>query len=91
MATPQRTAMPTKATPMLRFMRAMNKEEQEAFAAAVGTTRVYLYQLAAQEEPNPRLRLAVAICKESQRLSKRLMAEPLKVEDLLIGTSPDSR
>lgn len=30
-----------KVTPMLRFIRAMTKEQQEAFAAAVGTTRVY--------------------------------------------------
>lgn len=44
--------MPT-VTPLLRFLRALTKEQREAFAAAVGTTTVYLYQLAAQPEPNP--------------------------------------
>jgi DNA-binding XRE family transcriptional regulator len=80
--------MPT-VTPMLRWMRSMTKEQQEAFAAAVGTTRVYLYQLAAQEEPNPRLRLALAIVAESKRIGKRLMAQPLELEDLLVGVPPD--
>jgi DNA-binding XRE family transcriptional regulator len=77
-----------RVTPLLRFMRAMTKEQQEAFASAVGTTRVYLYQLAAQEEPNPRLQLALAICKESRRIAKRLMTEPLELEDLLVGSPP---
>jgi DNA-binding XRE family transcriptional regulator len=78
-----------KVTPMLRFMRAMTKEQQEAFAAAVGTTRVYLYQLAAQEFPNPKLRLSLAIVKETNRLSKKLMTAPLTLEDLLVGAPPD--
>lgn len=80
--------MTTRVTPMLRFMRAMTKEQQEAFAAAVGTTRVYLYQLAGQEEPNPRLRLALNIVKESHRIHKRLMTQPLELEDLLVGAPP---
>jgi DNA-binding XRE family transcriptional regulator len=78
----------SKATPLLGLLRAMTKQEQEAFASAVGTTRVYLYQLSAQPEPNPRLRLSLAICKESRRISKKLMTKPLELEDLLIGTEP---
>lgn len=74
-----------KVTPLLRFMRAMTKEQREMFAAAVGTTTTYLYQLAAQQEPNPRLKLALAIREESKRIAKRLMTEPLTLEDLLVG------
>jgi hypothetical protein len=82
--TKPRTAV-HKTTPLLRFLRAMTKDEREAFARAVGTTAVYLYQLAAQPEPNPRLRMALAIREESRRLSKRLRAAPLTLEDLLVG------
>lgn len=74
-----------KVTPLLRLLRALTKDQREAFAAAVGTTTVYLYQLAAQPEPNPRLRLALAIREESRRISKRVMTEPLTLEDLLVG------
>lgn len=80
----------SKVTPLLRFMRAMTKEQNEEFAASVGTTRVYLYQLAAQPEPNPRLRLALAIRAQSLRLSKRVMAEPLTLEDLLVGVPAET-
>lgn len=76
-----------KVTPLLRFLRAMTKEQQEAFAFAVGTTTNYLYQMAAQEEPNPRLRMALAIREESRKLSKKLMCEPLTLEDLLVGVT----
>lgn len=75
----------SKVTPLLRFMRAMTKEQNEAFAASVGTTRVYLYQLAAQPEPNPRLRLALAIREQSLLLAPRAMTDPLTLEDLLEG------
>jgi hypothetical protein len=80
--------MTAKATPLLGLLRAMTKDEQEAFASAVGTTRVYLYQLAAQKEPNPRLRLSLAIVKESIRLNKKFMSPILRLEDLLIGPPP---
>lgn len=76
-------------TPLLRFLRAMSKDQREAFAATVGTTTTYLYQLAAQPNPNPRLKLALALREESRRISKRVMAEPLTLEDLLVG-NPDS-
>lgn len=84
-------------TPMLRFLRALStKDEKEAFAAAVGTTYTYLHQLAAQPEPNPRLRLALDIVKESRRLTRpgpkgpRVVAEPLTLEDLLVGPPPNA-
>lgn len=80
--------MPT-ITPLLRFLRCMTKEQREAFAAAVGTTTVYLYQLAGQATPNPQLRLAKAIVKESNRIAKKIMAQPLTYDDLLTGPTPD--
>ena len=73
---------------MLRFLRAMTKEQREDFASAVGTTTVYLYQLAAQEAPNPRLSLALAIVAESKRIAKKLMTEPIALDDLLVGAPP---
>lgn len=76
-------------TPLLRFLRSLTKPQQEAFAAAVGTTRVYLYQLAATQHPNPRLQLALAIRNESRVWAKRVMTEPLTLEDLLVGAPPD--
>jgi hypothetical protein len=83
--TDRKKQVATKATPLLGLLRAMTKDEQEAFASAVGTTRVYLYQLAAQKEPNPRLRMSLAIVKESERLKKKFMWPTLRLEDLLIG------
>lgn len=56
--------MPT-IPPLLRFLRSMTKEQREAFAAATGTTVVYLYQLAGSANPNPALQLAHRIVKES--------------------------
>lgn len=44
-----------KVTPLLRFIRALDADQRKAFAAAVGTTEGYLYQLAAAPQPNPRL------------------------------------
>ena len=78
-------------TLMLRFLRALTKPQQEAFAAAVGTTRTYLYQLAAQPNPNPNLQLALAIRAESLRWAKRVMTEPLTLEDLLVGAPPKEK
>lgn len=72
-------------TPLLRFLRALTKEQREAFAAAVGTTTSYLYQLAGQPEPNPRLKLSLALRDESRRIAKKVMTEPLTLEDLLVG------
>lgn len=80
--------MPT-ITPLLRFLRCMTKEQREAFASATGTTMVYLYQLAGQPAPNPQLRLAKAIVKESNRIAKKLMTQPLTYDDLLVGPTPD--
>ncbi len=79
-----------KVTPMLRFLRALTKEQREAFASAVGTTTLYLYQLAAQVEPNPRLKMALAIREESKRIAKRAMTTPLTLEDLLVGVPPET-
>jgi hypothetical protein len=80
--------MPT-ITPLLRFLRALNVEQQTAFAESVGTTRVYLYQLAAQPAPNPRLRLALALVNESKRVGKKVMQSPLTLDDLLVGVGED--
>lgn len=80
-----------KITPMLRFLRALTPEQREAFASAVGSTTGYLYQLAAQRQPNPRLRLAKAIEVESARIAPRVKTEPLTLDDLLIGPTPEER
>ena len=72
-------------TPLLAFLRLLDVPQQNAFASAVGTTRVYLYQLAAKEEPNPQLRLALALVMESARWAKKVGAKPLTLEDLLVG------
>ena len=79
-----------KVTPLLRFLRALTVEQQNAFAESVGTTRNYLYQLAAQAEPNPRLRMAMLIRDESRGWAKRVMTEPLTLDDLLTGAPPDT-
>lgn len=80
-----------KITPLLRFLRALTTEQKEAFASATGTTIGYLYQLAAQRQPNPRLRLALAMVAESERISKRVGADPLTLLDLLVGPTPEER
>lgn len=76
-------------TPLLRFLRAMTPEQKKELADACGTTMVYLYQLAAQPWPNPRLRLAKMLVEESKRLRRKLMTEPLSYDDLLIGTAEE--
>lgn len=78
-----------KVTPLLRFLRAMEPNERSAFASAVGTTTIYLYQLAANPEPNPRLRLALAITEQSHLRAEALKTEPLDLEDLLVGATPE--
>lgn len=78
-----------KITPLQTFLRALDHEQKEQFAQAVGTTRVYLHQLASAEHPNPRLRLALALVEESKKLSRKVMSPPLSLPDLLTGTSDD--
>lgn len=81
----------SKITPLLKFLRALSPEQREAFASAVGTTVLYLYQVAAQPSPNPRLQLAKRLVDESKPLAKRAKAEPLTYEDLLVGAArPDA-
>ena len=54
--------MAAKITPLLRFLRAFpTKSERKAFAEAVGTTELYLYQIAAQECVDPMRALAEAL------------------------------
>jgi hypothetical protein len=80
-----------KITPLLGFLRAFpTKADRQEFADACGTTEVYLYQLAAAIEPNPRLRLAMAIVRESKLRARKLMTRSLTLEDLLVGHTPDS-
>lgn len=85
------TPMPPSSapTPLLQFLRALTKDQREAVAAACGTTTLYLYQLAAEKHPNPRVRLALAICAESRRLSRKIHSPPLTLPDLLVGASKD--
>lgn len=71
--------------PLLRFLRALDPDAKEAFAAAVGTTLAYLQQMCLQAAPNPALRLALAIEAESHRLSRQLGIDPLTLQDLLVG------
>lgn len=78
-----------RVTPLLRFIRALDADQRKAFAAAVGTTEGYLYQLAAAPVPNPRLRLAKLIVEETKRLGKKVMSAPLTYDDLLVGASDE--
>lgn len=91
-------------TPLLRFIRALKDAEKETetkfldqFLAALAptngkkTTRVYLYQLAGNELPNPTLRLAKAIVEQSRVFGPRVNARPLTYEDLLVGCIPTNR
>ena len=80
--------MVTRVTPLLRFLRCLDSDQKKAFAEQVGTTLVYLYQLADSERPNPTLQLAQALVLESKRIHRKVMAFPLTYEDLLIGAPP---
>jgi hypothetical protein len=82
--------MAKKITPLLRFLRALTKEQREAFAGRSGTTVPYLYQLAGDKEPNPRLKLALSLVHESERLGAKVMQKPLTLKDLLVGAEPDN-
>lgn len=76
-------------TPLLKFLRALNTDDRQAFAKECGTTSVYLYQLAASPTPNPALRLAKALCDVSKEYSKKMptiiRVAPLTYEQLLVG------
>lgn len=76
-------------TPLLRFLRALTKDQRKQFAADCGTTEVYLYQLAAQPAPNPQLKLALALVDHSKRYARRVMTEALTLQDLLVGRPRD--
>lgn len=77
--------MSTSATPLLGLLRALTIEQRKAFASEVGTTVVYLYQLATNEAPNPRLHLAKRIVEASARYAGKAMTRPLGYDDLLVG------
>lgn len=76
----------TLEPPLLRYIRALGSiDQKEAFAAQVGTTLQYLYQMIAQPAPNPALRLALAIEAETFRTYRRFNTDPVKLTDLLIA------
>lgn len=77
------------ATPLLGFLRALHTDQRKSFAEECGTTVVYLYQLAGQPWPNPKLRLAKRVVEVSARYASKAMAKPLSFEDLLVGTSDE--
>jgi len=78
-----------KMTPLLGFLRALDTDQRKAFADEVGTTTVYLYQLAGQPWPNPKLRFAKRLVELSARYASKAMCKPLSYEDLLQGTSDE--
>lgn len=78
-----------RVTPLLGFLRALDADQRKAFAAEVGTTVVYLYQLAGQPWPNPKLRLSRSMVQASAKYASKLGARPLSYDDLLVGTSDD--
>lgn len=79
----------TKVTPLLAFLRALDVEQRKSFAEELNTTVVYLYQLAGQPWPNPKLRFAKKLVELSARYAGKAMARPLSYEDLLVGTSDE--
>lgn len=81
--------MASRATPLLGLLRALEPDDR-AFAADVGTTVVYLYQLAGQPFPNPKLRMAKAIVEHGRRYARKALSKPLSYDDLLIGTGDPS-
>lgn len=76
-------------TPLLKFLRALNTADRKKFAEECGTTTLYLYQLAAQEHPSPRLLLAKAICDTSKvysaKMPRVMRVPPLTYDDLMVG------
>ncbi len=78
-----------KVTPLLTFLRALTKDQRKAMAERCGTTEVYLYQLAGQPWPNPRLRLALALVAESKPLARKQMTSALTLDGLMVGTSDE--
>lgn len=76
-------------TPLLRFLRALNADDRAAFCEACDVKLLYLYQVAAKEEPNPTLRLAKALVDNSRVFAKKipkvLKVGPLTYDDLLVG------
>lgn len=78
--------MAKSETPLLKFLQALGtKEVKEQFAAECGTTLLYLYQLGAQSEPNPRLQLAKALKANSAKWARKLHVSGLDYDDLLVG------
>lgn len=78
-----------KVTPLLSFLRALEPDQRKSFAEELGTTTVYLYQLAGQPWPNPKLRFAKRLVELSARYASKAMCRPLSYEDLLQGTSDE--
>lgn len=79
----------TTVTPLLAFLRALEPDQRKAFAEELGTTVVYLYQLAGQPWPNPKLRFAKRLVELSARYASKALCRPLSFEDLLQGTSDE--
>lgn len=76
-------------TPLLGFIRGLGElKTKQEFAEACGTTLPYLYQLCAKEEPNPTLKLAMALVEQSAVFGKNHRLRPLTFDDLLVGASP---
>lgn len=72
-------------TPLLAFIRAIGTMEMKRrFAEECGTTLEYMYQIAGQAEPNPRLRLAMAIKERSAAWARTVRHRGLTFEDLLV-------
>lgn len=78
-----------KVTPLLSFLRALEIDQRKSFAEELGTTTVYLYQLAGQPWPNPKLRFAKRLVELSARYASKARCRPLSYEDLLDGTSDE--
>lgn len=72
--------------PISRFLSELSMPERKAFAARVGTTLNYLSQL--PKDPNPSLRLATLIEKESSRIAREKNIEPVSIEQLLVRRTP---
>lgn len=72
--------------PISRFLSELPMEERKAFAERVGTTLNYLSQL--PTDPNPSLRLAVLIERESARIARSKGIDPVSIEELLVRRTP---